>query len=79
MKVFVLAADPTGFSGNLYWLGVASSRKNAFLLCEEWLIKDLEVEELIPDNASEEFFQKLAEEYGYYIQCYEHEVDVLKC
>ena len=76
MKVFMITADGIG-SPDSCQVGVASSQKEVLRLVEEWLVNDLEVEELIPDDADAEFFQELAECNGYWLLWLEHEVDVL--
>jgi hypothetical protein len=76
MKVFMITADGIG-SPDSCQIGVASSQKEVLRMVEEWLIKDCEVEELIPDNASAEFLQRLAERNGYWLLWLEHEIDVM--
>jgi len=76
MKVFMITADGIG-SPDSTQVGVASSQKEVLRLVEEWLVNDLEVDDLIPDDASAEFFQRLAERNGYWLLWLEHEVDVL--
>ena len=76
MKLFMITADGIGTPDSCQ-VGVASSQKEVLRLVEEWLIKDLEVEDLIPDDASAEFLQRLAESHGYWLLWLEHEVDVL--
>jgi hypothetical protein len=76
MKVFMITADGIG-SPDSCQIGVATSQKEVLRMVEEWLIKDCEVEELIPDDADADFFQKLAERNGYWLLWLEHEIDVM--
>ena len=76
MKVFMITADGIG-SPDSCQVGVATSQKEVLRLVEEWLINNVQVEDLIPDGADADFLQKMAESHGWWLMWLEHEIDVL--